>query len=69
MKSVRTGHHFKTFDERCLEAGKTLELQIFDVGLAGGHDEWGPACSNSSPRLTSHHAYLQLRTILIREYP
>lgn len=31
--------HFKALGERCLRAGETLELQVFDVDLAG-RDEW-----------------------------
>jgi len=32
-------HHLKALGEPCLKTGETLELQVFDVDLAG-RDEW-----------------------------
>lgn len=33
-------HHLKTQGERCLQQGQTLELEVFDVDLAGRNEWW-----------------------------
>lgn len=40
-RNLRTlAHHLKTQGERCLQQGQTLELQVFNVDLAGHYEWW-----------------------------